>query len=199
METEKAKTAVQALRVQAQQLEHENQRLTQEASALSEATVTDPLTGLLNRRGLDAAMARAMIRRQETRAISIAVVDLDHFKRVNDSFSHLTGDEVLRAVGSILRSCCREGDVAARFGGEEFAVIFGKTSVEEARIACERMRSAIRGHDWQGIHPQLAVTASIGVADTTEAQGEALLALADRRLYAAKRAGRDRVVAEGSG
>ena len=199
METEKAKTAVRALLAQAQQLEHENQRLTQEASELSQATVTDPLTGLLNRRGLDAAMARAMIRRHETRAISIAVVDLDHFKRINDSFSHLTGDEVLRAIGSILRSCCREGDVAARYGGEEFAVIFGKTSVEEARIACERMRSAIRGHDWRGIHPQLAVSASIGVADTTEAQGEALLALADRRLYAAKKSGRDRVVSEGDG
>ena len=125
---------------------------------------------------------------------------MDHFKDINDRFSHPVGDEVLRRLGAVLKRCCRKYDLAARYGGEEFAVILTGVDRPAARTACERIRAAVEAEPWPLLHPQLRVTVSIGVVheDEQEASGasQSLLATADARLYAAKRGGRNRVVGE---
>jgi len=126
------------------------------------------------------------------------LIDVDHFKQVNDRFSHGVGDEVLRQLASIMRANCRQRELAARLGGEEFVVIV--ESADEADIArvAERLRAAVERFDWSSVRAGLQVTVSVGVARPSEvAAGPELLAVADRRLYAAKRAGRNRVVVEG--
>jgi diguanylate cyclase (GGDEF)-like protein len=123
------------------------------------------------------------------------MVDLDHFKRINDDHSHLVGDAVLCELGRLLRANCREGDVALRIGGEEFAVLLNGVSAERAVAAAERIRSGVLRHDWGALAPGLSVTASFGVAMVAEAATKfELLALADRRMYEAKVGGRNRVV-----
>jgi len=125
--------------------------------------------------------------------LSIAIVDIDHFKQINDRFSHQVGDDVLRLVAQMLDSNCRGVDFAARYGGEEFALVFPQTDLRGALVACERLRQRVESYDWSTIHPQLKVTVSIGISsDPTLPDHEKLLA-ADEQLYAAKRAGRNRV------
>jgi diguanylate cyclase (GGDEF)-like protein len=114
---------------------------------------------------------------------------------VNDTFSHLVGDEVLRLLGRILRATCRAEDTPVRYGGEEFAILLHHVDEPAARAAAERVRVAVERHDWNAVAEGLAVTVSIGVAHGTEAASVAeVLGLADRRLYTAKRSGRNRVV-----
>jgi diguanylate cyclase len=124
------------------------------------------------------------------------VLDLDHFKLVNDRFGHQAGDEVLMRVAALLLGALRGQDVVVRTGGEEFVLLMPHTDAKAAAGACERLRTAIREEPWDRIAPGIALTASIGVA-TAETGGDlrALTELADRRLYEAKGAGRDRVVA----
>jgi len=126
------------------------------------------------------------------------LIDVDHFKQVNDRFSHGVGDEVLKQLASIMRANCRQRELAARLGGEEFVVIV--ESVDEADIGrvAERLRVAVERFDWPSLCAGLRVTVSIGVARSSEvAVGTDLLVVADRRLYAAKRTGRNRVMLEG--
>jgi diguanylate cyclase (GGDEF)-like protein len=159
----------------------------------------DALTGLYNRRyvneRLPALLGEAAVRRTP---LSLAIVDLDHFKRVNDTFSHSTGDTVLQQVALLLAEAVTGPAIAARMGGEEFLLIFPEMDAEEAAQRCEALRLRIRAHAWAPITGILPVTTSIGV--TTETDGRStpsgLLARADRNLYAAKRAGRDRVVVD---
>jgi diguanylate cyclase (GGDEF)-like protein len=120
---------------------------------------------------------------------TIALIDVDHFKRVNDQHSHQVGDQVLRELAALLRAACRAGDIAARYGGEEFAVLFTDVAEAEALEAAERIRRLVEDFAWATVAAGLNVTVSIGVAS-----GPDLLALADRRLYQAKDAGRNRVV-----
>ena len=123
------------------------------------------------------------------------MVDVDHFKRVNDNHSHLVGDAVLRELGRLLQANCREGDVALRIGGEEFVVLLSAASDEGAVATAERIRAAVLAHAWTALSPGLAVTASLGVAIFSEAATKIeLLALADQRMYEAKVGGRNRVV-----
>jgi len=155
----------------------------------------DSLTGLANRRSLDDRLA-SMMREAHTRGsvLTVALADVDHFKGINDRFSHAVGDEVLRCVGEILRAHCRLGDLAGRFGGEEFMLAFRGLDMRSAADICERIRRAAEGWDWQSIHPQLRVTLSIGLATSTsfnEPQG--LLDAADHWLYEAKHHGRNQV------
>ncbi|GAB7193515.1 hypothetical protein NUM3379_42250 [Kineococcus sp. NUM-3379] len=161
---------------------------------LRAAADTDGLTGLVNRRAFDEALAGefAQAAREHTE-FSVALVDLDHFKRLNDTHGHLAGDDALRAVGRVLRGNLRSGGgTAARYGGEEFCVILPGTSREDAVAVAERIRRAVQTME-DGPVP---VTASLGVAtfptDGTDALS--LLASADAALYAAKEAGRNRVV-----
>jgi diguanylate cyclase (GGDEF)-like protein len=169
-----------------------------QAAELERQTREDALTGVFNRRHLDNLLGVEWERAVRfERAFTVAMLDVDHFKQVNDRFSHAAGDEVLRTVARILRENTRGVDVVARYGGEEFCLILVETRLDEGAQLCERLRARIEAHDWSDVRPGLAVTVSAGVAGLHEADApDALLAAADLRLYAAKHAGRNRVCAE---
>jgi diguanylate cyclase (GGDEF)-like protein len=160
---------------------------------------TDPLTGLANRRRLLEELDREWARSVRTgQPLSLLLLDLDHFKRVNDEHGHLVGDKVLETVGGILSALVRPQDLPARFGGEELAVLFTNTDLASATIASERLLEGIRSHrhaDDLGV--SFLVTTSGGLArrETWDETPRDLLARADHALYQAKAAGRDRVVA----
>ncbi|QJR16571.1 diguanylate cyclase [Usitatibacter palustris] len=166
-------------------------------SQLERQNREDALTGIANRRHLDEELAETFTITQRTGGpLCVALIDIDHFKRINDSYSHGAGDQTLKEIARLLRANTRDTDLVARFGGEEFAIVFGELDLDGARRICERIRQAVEAHDWVVIHPWLKVTVSIGVTDS---QGftnhERLLGEADARLYAAKEAGRNRVIA----
>jgi diguanylate cyclase (GGDEF)-like protein len=159
------------------------------------AALTDPLTGLANKRHFrEQGRREAAIAKRYGRPLSLIIADIDHFKQVNDTYGHLTGDEVLKAVAAGLGRAVREADLLARWGGEEFVVLAPTTGLEEAAKLAERIRVAIAGQKGSGP----AVTISLGVA--TLAPNEELdagLDRADRALLRAKELGRDRVVVSG--
>ena len=159
----------------------------------------DVLTGLYNRRYVDERLPALMGEAARLRTpLSVAIVDLDHFKRINDTLSHSTGDTVLRHIGELLQEAATGPAIAARMGGEEFLLIFPGTPAAEAADRCERLRLRVRAHGWEPITGTLPVTTSIGVTTAADGRGtpSALLSRADRNLYAAKRAGRDRVITD---
>jgi diguanylate cyclase (GGDEF)-like protein len=169
-------------------------------SQLASMVLTDPLTGCLNRRGFDQALAREVAR--ATRAgseLALLAIDLDHFKMINDTYGHLVGDEALRATGSLLIQAGRAGDLVGRVGGEEFGVLLADTGATGAFQYASRLCDLMRSHPFPGgpDGTPLTLTASIGVVagapDGDLDFGSNLLARADAALYAAKRSGRDRV------
>lgn len=183
-----------AARFGAEERRREYERLQAHARTLEEDVRLDALTGLINRRGLDAELQAALVRAQRTGApLCLAMLDLDHFKQVNDTHTHAVGDEVLRVAAALFQSATRVGDLVARFGGEEFVVVLPDTPLEAAGPMLERLRARIEGHAWPDLRPQLAVTVSVGLVQAGEGGADALLAAADASLYAAKRAGRNRV------
>jgi len=158
----------------------------------------DVLTGLLNRRGFDERLRR-LLQRGDGHPPVLAVLDVDHFKRINDTHGHAVGDAVLSGIGERLRDTLRPLDLAVRLGGEEFAVIWAQPEPNgEARLG-ERLRAAIASAPFMTAMGPLAVTVSVGVARAHDAQEapEALFSRADVALYEAKRSGRDRVVLAG--
>jgi diguanylate cyclase (GGDEF)-like protein len=172
--------------------------LQEQAAELERQTREDALTGVSNRRHLDALLAAEWERALRFgRALTVAMADIDHFKQINDRFSHAAGDEVLRTVARMLRENTRGVDAVARYGGEEFCLVLVETAAEDAARLCERLRALLEDYDWASIRPGLSVTVSIGVAGLHEGADapDALLAAADVRLYAAKHAGRNRVCA----
>ena len=169
---------------------------------LASMVLTDPLTGCLNRRGFDQAMLREVGRATRSGSeFSLLALDLDHFKSVNDTFGHIAGDIVLRELGALLLRGNRAGDVFARVGGEEFAVLLSDTGPAGAHLFAARLCERIRSHPFViniGAVP-VTVTTSIGVASGSP-RGvkdfpEQLWSRADSALYSAKRAGRDCVFA----
>lgn len=153
---------------------------------------TDALTGVFNRRMFDDELTRrfAQWRRQKT-PFTLAMVDVDHFKKVNDVHGHVVGDQVLRGVAQTLGHEVREMDILARFGGEEFAIILPGTTVEDARVAAERLRNAITAGRYMG-KAEFQVTASVGLAQPLDDDDpETLIRRADAAMYAAKRNGRN--------
>jgi diguanylate cyclase (GGDEF)-like protein len=150
----------------------------------------DPLTGLANRRLFDETLAREVARSRRTGApLALAVVDIDHFKAVNDGHGHQVGDEVLRELATALHRVVRTEDLVARFGGEEFVVLATGATVDDAEVLAGRLRAAARSVSI------LPVTISVGVAELpTGGDGATLVAHADAALYRAKAEGRDRVV-----
>ncbi|MFG1608212.1 diguanylate cyclase [Actinoplanes sp. NPDC049265] len=165
-----------------------------EANEFREMAQRDALTGIYNRRYINEQLP-ALLRRGEP--LAVAILDLDHFKQINDTLSHATGDAVLQQLGRLLPDGTAGPAVAARLGGEEFLLIMPGLDAAAATLYCERLRRQIRDFPWSPITASLPVTTSIGVATTADGTTTvaALLADADRNLYAAKRAGRDRVVA----
>jgi diguanylate cyclase (GGDEF)-like protein len=152
----------------------------------------DPLTGLGNRRAFDEALAAELARaRRAERPLGLVIVDVDHFKRFNDRHGHQAGDDALASVGRVLLAEARAGDRACRIGGEEFAVVLPGADEAAAAAVAERIRRGV-----EGAPAQERMTVSLGVASMEgEEDAESLVARADARLYAAKAAGRNRVVA----
>lgn len=140
-------------------------RLAQHAQQLEQLAMEDPLTGLFNRRYLE-RMAPDLLRKGGERGLSpaMAFVDVDHFKRINDRFSHRVGDAVLQEIGQILRSFVREGDVPVRLGGDEFVVAFAHVEVAAAQGLAQRIQDAVEAHPWERLQPGLSVSVSVGVA-----------------------------------
>jgi diguanylate cyclase len=165
-------------------------RVQTEAWAL--ISTKDPLTGLFNRRAMDSFIAE---RRDAPVGSVVAICDIDHFKRVNDTYGHVAGDEVLRQVAGCLRDQVRAQDIIFRYGGEEFLIVFSDVDVTLDAALCERLRCALAEHEItiHGPHT-IRVTASFGVATLSDS-GDFLSAIvrADAALYRAKDAGRNRV------
>jgi two-component system, cell cycle response regulator len=160
--------------------------------------ITDGLTGIANKRYFQEALRRELARSQRhQRPLSLAVLDLDHFKKVNDTYGHLAGDAVLREVCARIRDSIRSDEVFARFGGEEFVILLPESTLEQALGFSERMRKLVADAPVVAGDASIPVTVSIGVAHTAGEMGvsmEELLARADRKLYDAKGNGRNRVV-----
>jgi diguanylate cyclase (GGDEF)-like protein len=167
---------------------------------LERLAFVDALTSLPNRLALEQHIACAHDHaRASGETLAFAIADIDLFKLVNDRFGHATGDAVLREVGLILRSHCRITDLAARLGGEEFAIIMPGLTRREAFNACQRLRRAVEDFDWSSITNGLKITLSIGLTDSICETPAATLALADRQMYRAKLEGRNRVRATRGG
>jgi len=160
----------------------------------------DSLTGLLTkdslRLALDAELHRCAM---HGLPLALLMMDLDHFKRVNDTRGHLMGSHVLAEVGRLIRDSIRTVDVSARYGGEEFVSYFSESGIEEARFVAERVRAAIADHSFTRDGVTIAVTISIGVAAAPRNGGdfETLVEAADRALYRSKERGRNRVSVAG--
>ncbi len=159
---------------------------------LQRQAMTDSMTGIPNRRALDGAGTAAAV--SNCGCLSVAVVDIDHFKSINDGFGHLTGDAVLRGVGAILVDSVRNGvDLAARYAGDEFVLVLLGVDQDAAAELCERIRVMIAAHAWAEVKPGLAVTVSIGLATGVVPNAFwNLFADADSALFVAKKQGRNR-------
>ncbi|MDT0166098.1 diguanylate cyclase [Actinotalea sp. AC32] len=184
---ERAELTAEMERLKAEQLELANRVLAHEAAH-------DPLTGLANRRSFDQAI-KARTAAPDAR-LTCLIGDLDHFKHVNDRYSHLVGDEVLRQVAQVVSAAVRGTDLVARFGGEEIAVLLADSDDPgtTARV-CTRIRDSLAAHPWDDIAPGLRVTISIGAATRRPGEpADSVLARADHLMYQAKTTGRDRAV-----
>ncbi len=164
---------------------------------LREQAIRDALTGLFNRRYLDETLPRELANAKRNGSeVALAMLDVDHFKRVNDAHGHATGDLILAALGEILLGSSRSGDVACRYGGEEFAVVLVGASLANALRRAETWREAFKGTVVAGPNGAVGATCSVGVAAWAPHESVAgLLARADAALYEAKHQGRDRAVA----
>jgi two-component system, cell cycle response regulator len=172
-----------------------------------ELSLRDPLTGLFNRRYVDDQLPR-LLRAGDGRAVTVALADLDHFKRINDTCSHEVGDSVLRAVGELLEAAvptpagaADAGSFAARMGGEEFLLVLVDVGPREGAARLEALRRALRAYPWAPLTGDLPVTVSIGATTAGPGAGATpaeLIGRADANLYRAKRGGRDRVVDDDS-
>jgi diguanylate cyclase (GGDEF)-like protein len=188
-ENEKLRALADAEQNRAKNLETEN-------LGLSRAMLEDDLTKLSNRRHLEAAMFELLVSGEH---YAIAMLDVDHFKQINDSCSHAAGDAVLRQIALLIRQCCRDQDLPVRYGGEEFTILFRGADAQIARKICDRIKTVIEDHNFAPVVPHGHVTISIGTASWSEATSPShALALADWRLYRAKAEGRNRVIHQGT-
>jgi diguanylate cyclase (GGDEF)-like protein len=176
-------------------LAESRRRLAESMAQIQELVSHDELTKTLNRRALMARLEQERARAERIgQDFSVALLDLDRFKLVNDTHGHAAGDAVLVQFARIVHATMRETDVFGRYGGEEFMMILTTTAPEAAQDAMERIRAAVHAHDWSAIAPGLAVTVSAGVTGWRRGEGAAqMLHRADGALYEAKHAGRDQV------
>ncbi len=173
-------------------------KLQEELSELSEAVRVDQLTGVLNRRGLDEAMVREMARAQRGGGLlSVALLDIDNFKSLNDTYGHNVGDTALQHLAKVIQTTVRPTDVVSRLGGEEFVILLPDTDLEAAVLAVQRLQRALTKQFFMGNNEKLLITFSAGVAllkkDETEAT---VIHRADQSMYLAKRTGKNRVMTE---
>jgi diguanylate cyclase (GGDEF)-like protein len=183
-------------------IKHLQERLHEAQRKLEEQSITDSLTGLKNRRFFDERLHEEFRRAQRYGDyLSLIMIDLDHFKSVNDRFGHPAGDGVLREAAALVRASIRDPDICARYGGEEFAVILPKTHMSGALAVAERIWRELGGREYAvhgpgGSAAKVRVTASLGIAfypSKDISSGELLLRFADQALYQAKRAGRSTI------
>jgi diguanylate cyclase (GGDEF)-like protein len=162
---------------------------------LERETQEDALTGVANRRCFMQRLAAEIeVALAVGQPLSIAIADLDHFKTVNDELGHPVGDQALKQSAAILQRSCRDSDLVARVGGEEFALILPGMTRADATVFCESLRAGVAAYGWRELHPDLAITISIGLAQWDgSAELEELVHTADTQLYRAKRAGRNQV------
>jgi diguanylate cyclase (GGDEF)-like protein len=184
-----AEYEVALARAAAARLRVDQEALVRRSRQLESDSRSDPLTGAANRRALDEALRqRVPGTYPNTPRTTLVVVDIDHFKRINDDCGHLTGDEVLRQVARLLRQQVRDDDLCSRFGGDEFVLVLTANLTEAAEVT-SRLSDAVAGHEWSALAPGLAVTVTCGLAESTaEHTPASLFAMADADLLAAKRA-----------
>ncbi len=173
------------------------QRLNELTIELEKQARLDPLTHLLNRRGMRERIEQEFIRQQRNKTgLSFLLIDVDHFKRVNDSYGHETGDTVLMALSQLLTDSIRKQDAVARWGGEEFLLLLPDTSLTQAATLAEKIRAQLEEYPIRHDQHSLHITLSIGVAEVKDSdRPDDAINRADKRLYLAKQQGRNRVVA----
>lgn len=174
-----------------------------QSAVLEELVRSDAVTGVANRRGLmDDLITEVYRALRYRRPLSVLMIDIDHFKRVNDTYGHEVGDIALQQVAATLRGLVRASDLVARYGGEEFVVVLPETDLIAAGLTAEKLRTAIATHDFTDGALHIDLTISVGVASITEGRlspaetARRLLVKADAAMYEAKRAGRNRVRSE---
>lgn len=176
------------------------QEVKQAVNKMAEMSIIDELTGLHNRRYLMEALERESERAGRYQAdLTVGILDLDHFKKINDTHGHPAGDKVLKTVADLLKGNVRNNDIACRYGGEEFAILFPNTSMDNAKRMCERFRRQVENFSIPYDHSEIRVTVSIGIAKfSTEGihSAESVLKVADQALYEAKSNGRNCIVSK---
>jgi two-component system cell cycle response regulator len=164
---------------------------------LAQRAQVDGLTGLWNRAFFNQRWKEEVDRSaRHGHSLSVAMVDIDHFKSINDTYGHAAGDAALQGTARILQQSCRTHDLVCRYGGEEFVIVMPDTCPQDAAIVCDRMRLAIAAEDWPR-HPARKVTASIGICGCTGAANkpaDAIVETADANLYRAKNGGRNQII-----
>ncbi|NNJ11927.1 diguanylate cyclase [Chloroflexales bacterium ZM16-3] len=164
------------------------------ASRFEREANEDSLTGLFNRRYVDSCINDlSALAAQHGQPISAIMADIDNFKQINDQFTHMLGNDVLRTVADLMRQAIRDHDVVARYGGEEFLLLLPNTPLTVASAIAEQIRTLVEGYTWHRIEPRLVVTISLGVAEQQGNDPHQMVAIADQRLYVAKRSGKNRV------
>ncbi|MFT2718636.1 GGDEF domain-containing protein [Deinococcus sp. A31D244] len=191
---------IQALQEVAEQERTRNTELSahlQELRALNsrirELGRTDHLTQLFNREHLFNEGERLVLSATGRTPLAGAIIDIDHFKRINDTWGHQLGDAVLRQLADLIRAAAQPGDLPARYGGEEFVLLRPGATATQLAVTCRALNAHVQQHPWHTLTPDLRVTVSIGVADTTTPDLDTMLGTADRRLYSVKRSGRNAV------
>ena len=197
-DTDTIKTSIGGLRQVLDSSRSEIEQLRLELSRARQEALVDALSGLLNRKGFDQSLESTIAwHAQEGSPISLLMIDIDHFKRVNDTYGHLFGDRVIRGIAQGIKNGIKGGDIASRFGGEEFAVILPNTRLEGALAVAEQLRAGISRARIRRIDRDEYVgniTISIGAACLEKGEGStSLIGRADAALYAAKQQGRNRV------
>ncbi len=182
------------------EMQSDNLDLVMKNRTLADISARDSLTGLYNRwyvmEKIDSEMNRSL---RHGCPVSVLMLDIDHFKRVNDAFGHAAGDGVLRSVAQVLRDSCRVYDVPGRYGGEEFCVVLPETKTGNTTVVAERIRERMAASSFDVGGDSVVVTASIGIAGIDSMEGEGIVSpsilidRADRALYSAKHHGRNRV------
>jgi diguanylate cyclase len=195
-ETRRMAEAHQKLKVDFEKAKAQSESLTQKLSQIEEIASMDALTGLFNRRSFDREIERLVTGFQESGTVFSAVVlDIDHFKRFNDTYGHQRGDDVLKIIGQVIRKGVKGGDIPTRYGGEEFVVLLPDTDLEKACIVAEQLRRlvAVLTLKIPGPEPRVEkITVSLGVSEVrAEDTVKSVIDRADRALYLAKNSGRN--------
>jgi diguanylate cyclase len=177
------------------QLEEEINRRIKLEAALKEMAATDPLTGLYNRREYDMLFQHEMERANRLNTpLSVGIIDLDHFKQVNDTYGHAAGDEVLKRTARLFRENLRTMDVVGRWGGEEFIIMLPEIAIDQAQMTCNRLLTALAATDIDVGSASIKITATIGITQLLPGDKmDEIISRADEALYKGKEAGRNRV------